>query len=109
MNCQCCCTNTLKYCEQDVCSEIDFDIKAQVPGTHKLITHFLNIRLIIEAEFAVNEQVIFPLDGLNENYEYTVELYDPLGAKILIRKDSVDYDCFKFKTVLQKTLSLVES
>lgn len=109
MSCQCLCTNTLKFCNQNICGPgIDFDIKAQILGVHKLITYFLNLQIIIEAEFAVDEQIIFPISELNENYEYTVELFDPLGNKIAIRKNDIDYDCFKFRTIIQKVLVAVE-
>jgi hypothetical protein len=52
--------------------------------------------------------MIFPIDELNENYEYTVELFDPNGDRIIIQKDEVNYDCFRFKTVIQKPLTLVD-
>lgn len=100
MSCNCCCTKTLYFCKQDICGEIDFDIKALVPGEHQLVTYFLNNRVTIKAEFEVGDEIVFPLDGLNENYQYTVELYDPNGSRINIRKDDIDYDCFKFQTVI---------
>lgn len=104
MSCSCCCTNTLNFCDQDVCGSIDFDIKAQITGIHKLVTYFLNSKITIEASFGVDDEIIFPLDLLNEDYEYTAEVYDPTGARVLIRKDSIDYDCFKFKTVVNINL-----
>lgn len=107
MSCKCCCTNTFKYCDQDICGEMDFDIKAQVGGTHKLITFFIGKKITILKDFEVGENIIFSLDGFNENFEYTVELIDPNDAKILIRKDEVDYDCFKFSTVINTTVNYV--
>lgn len=100
MNCNCCCTHTLDFCEQDVCDLIDFDITAQVTGIHKLITFFLGRMITIQEQFDAGDKIKFPLDGLNENFQYTAELFDPAGTKILIRKNDVDYDCFKFKTVI---------
>lgn len=99
-NCLCCCTNTLNFCEQDICGDFDLDIKAQIDGLHKLITSFLGIRITLSKEFAVDEEIIFSLDGLNESYEYTAELFDPEGTKIIIRKNLIDYDCFKFRTTI---------
>ncbi len=108
MSCSCCCTNTLGFCNQNVCgSGINFDIKAQVEGVHKLVTYFLGIQLIIEVFFLVDDFLVFPISDLNENFEYTVELFAPSGDKIVISKDSIQYDCFKFKTVLQKVLVAV--
>jgi len=105
MSCNCC-TNTLNYCDQNVCGEIDFDILAQVPGIHTLTTFFLNKKITIEKEFSVDELIIFPLDTLNENYEYKVELFDPNGDKIIIRKSDIDYDCFKFYTSINVTVAV---
>lgn len=105
----CCCTNTLKYCDQNICGDgIDFNAQAQMPGVFTMIASFLSAQVVIEQEFTMDEQLIFPIDALNENYEYTVELFDPNGDRIIIQKDSVNYDCFKFKTVLQKVLNAVE-
>jgi len=108
--CGCCCTNTLNLCNQNVCDSADFDVLAQVTGTHKLVTEFLGMQITIEADFGVGDNITFPIDQLNENYQYTVELFDPNDAKILIRKNDIDYDCFRFKTVINKTISnVVES
>jgi hypothetical protein len=106
MSCNCCCINVLNFCKQSICGEIDFDVKAQVAGVHKLVTYFLNNQITITAEFEIDDNLVFDLDGLNENHKYTVELYDPNGARIKIRKDDVDYDCFKFQTVINKTIEI---
>lgn len=103
-NCGCCCTNTLNYCDQNVCDSVDFDITAQIAGTHKLSTEFLGIKLTIEETFSIGESLVFPIDKLNENFQYTVELFDPNGAKIVIHKNDIDYDCFRFKTVINVSL-----
>lgn len=105
MNCKCCCINTLDFCDQDVCTEIDFDITAQATGTHTLTTDFLGRKITITKAFDAGDKIIFPVDGLNENFQYTAQLYDPTGTQILIRKNDVDYDCFKFKTVINATIA----
>lgn len=107
MSCGCCCTNTLNFCNSPVCGDVDFDVLAQVAGTHKLITEFLGIQITIENEFGIGDKITFPTDQLNENFQYTVELFDPNGAKILIRKNDIDYDCFKFRTIINKTINAV--
>lgn len=103
-NCACCCTKTLNFCNQNICGSIDFDISAQITGTHSLVTQFFGIQISIDKEFNAGDKLIFPLDGLNEGYQYTVELFDPEGTKILIRKNAIDYDCFKFRTVIGKVI-----
>lgn len=96
----CCCTKTLNFCTQNVCGEIDFDIVAIDPGVYVLVTEYLGVQITIAKTFAAGEQIVFPLSLLNENYEYTVNLFEPGGSQVVISKDSVDYDCFKFKTVI---------
>lgn len=100
MSCKCCCTNVLDFCSQGVCGDIDFDILAQVAGVHKLVTYFQEVKITMEETFSVGDSIIFPLSALNESYQYTAEIYDPNGTRVLIRKDDIDYDCFKFKTVM---------
>lgn len=79
-----------------------------MPGVYKLVTSFLGFELVIEQELELNDALIFPIDQLNENYEYTSEILDPNGDKVTITKDTVEYDCFKFRTVLSKKLVAVE-
>lgn len=105
MSCKCCCTNTLDLCDQNICDGVDIGIAAQVPGVHRLVTYVLEQMVVLEAEFIFGEQIIFPLDNMMENYQFTAELFDPIGTKILIRKGNVDYDCFRFKTVIAATHS----
>lgn len=97
----CCCTNTLDFCRQGICGDgIDFDILAQVSGVHTLLIDFLGIQISVLASFEVGDKIIFPTNLLNENYQYTGNIFDPNGAKILIRKNDIDYDCFKFLTTI---------
>lgn len=100
VSCSCCCTKVLDFCVQDVCGSMDFDIRAQTSGVYKLVTFFQGVQLTTSKSFLTNDKIIFPLSLFNESYQYTVEIYDPSGARVLIRKNNVDYDCFKFKTVL---------
>jgi hypothetical protein len=105
MNCSCCCTNVLDFCSQDICEgEINFDIKAQVEGVHKLVVDYLAGQITVLADLDVDDNIIFPIDFLSENYQYTGEIFDPTGTKVIIRKNDVDYDCIKFKTVINVTV-----
>lgn len=104
----CCCTNTLDFCKQDICSSgIDFDILAQKTGIHKLVVDYLGITETISASITEGDHIIFPVDSLSETYQYTAEMYDPDGVKIIIRKDDIDYDCFKFTTSVNIALNEV--
>lgn len=104
----CCCDKILFFCKQKSCGEIDFDVKAQLEGVHKLVTTFIGVEITIEKSFLPDDKIIFPLDQLNENYTYTCQLFDPEGNKILIRKDDVDYDCFVFETVISYDVTIEE-
>ena len=105
----CCCTNTLKFCDQNICGDgVDFNIQALIPGVFQMVASFLNTQIVIEKEFAQDEEIVFPINKLNENHEYTVELFDPMGDRIIIQRDDINYDCFKFRTVIQMALETVE-
>lgn len=97
----CCCVKTLDYCKQDICGNaIDFDVLAQVEGIHKLVVDFMGIQVKVMAFFEVGDKIIFPTNLLNENYQYTGNITDPNGAKVVVRKNEIDYDCVKFQTVI---------
>jgi hypothetical protein len=78
-----------------------------MPGVHKLKVPVLGMMMELQQEFIFDEQIIFDAGDMMENFEYTAELYDPLGDKILIRKGGVDYDCFRFRAVIGVTHSNV--
>ncbi len=59
------------------------------------------VRMVLKKEFMLNEQLSFPLEGFNENFEYLFEIIDPMGEKVTRTIDGVIYDCFKLKTVIQ--------
>lgn len=104
MNCGCCCLKTLDLCDTDICDGgLDLNVYAQSPGEHKFITYFAGMRIEVKESFNFGDRIIFPIGDLNENYQYIAEAYDPGGNRILIRKNSVQYNCFKFKTVLTKS------
>lgn len=107
MSCKCCCTNVLDYCTQNVCNDFDLGVKAQIPGAHKLVLDYMETQVTLEKEFIVDEEISFPLDELNESYQYTCELYDPIGNRILISRNGINYDCFRFRTVMGVTHSSV--
>lgn len=96
----CCCSNTLDFCTQNVCGEIDFDILATNNGVYVMQTEFLGVQVVISKYFLAGDSIIFPLNLLNESYQYTANIFNPNGTQISIPKSGVEYDCFKFKTIL---------
>lgn len=99
MSC-CSCTQVLDFCDTGVCGSIDLEIKAQIDGIHKMIVDYLGGQVTLYGDFITDDNISFYIGSLNENYEFTGELYDPNDDRIVIRQDSIDYDCIKFRTVL---------
>lgn len=99
----CCCTDILEFCSQSVCGSIDFGITAGASGKYKMVGFFLDTQITVVETFTLGDKLIFPLTRLNESYQYTVELYNPTGERIKITKDDIEYDCFRFKTVMNIT------
>lgn len=101
MSCDCCCKKTLNICSVSICDDgIDIGITAQVDGEHKMIVEFLSVQYVIVKTFAVDDKIIFPVSSLNESFTYTARVYEPDGKQVVIEKDAIQYDCFKFKTVV---------
>lgn len=98
MSCNCCCTNTLRLCKAPVCGTIDFGITAQLAGIYRMVFEFLGVEYTRYKEFEVDEAIIFPLDGMNESYTFTVRIYEPDNKQVVIQKDDIEYDCFEFET-----------
>lgn len=103
MPCDCCCTKTLRLCKQNVCdgSTLDLGITVQVDGPHTLTLEFLGLEVNVGTVGVYGEPLAFPLSSLNESFTYRGRVYDPAGKQVVIEKDSIQYDCFEFQTVLR--------
>lgn len=104
--CDCCCTKTLNLCRVPVCGTIDFGIVAQQSGNHKLVTWFLGMEIIINKIFGATNPLVFDISSLNQDYVFDAKLFAPDGKQIVISKDSVEYDCITFQTMLVSSLTL---
>lgn len=105
MSCNCCCTNTLNLCEISACGSIDLGITAQEHGDYQFILHWLGAQITLTKEFNIDDELSFSAADLNEDMTFTGQVYAPSGKQILISKDDVIYDCFKFKTVINATIA----
>lgn len=105
MSCDCCCKKILRLCKASVCGSIDFGITAQVDGVHKMEFDFLGSTFSRFKQFAVDDKIIFPLDGMNESYTFIVKLYEPDGKQVVIKIDDIEYDCFEFETALSYAMN----
>lgn len=105
MSCKCCCTAVLDLCEVSACGSIDLGITAQEAGEYQFLLQWLGTQVALTKTFEIDDELSFSVEGLNENMAYTGQLISPSGKQVLISKDEVVYDCFKFKTVVNATIA----
>lgn len=105
----CCCIKTLNLCNVPVCESLVLDQLAEgvaASGTlnnYKLVLDFLNIQINLTEEQTEGEQIHFDVSELNESFEYTGKIYDSEGNEVKITVDGIEYDCIKFKTLINVT------
>jgi hypothetical protein len=105
----CCCTRILNLCSVAVCGSIEFDVLATAPSEsgveniYTIVLDFMGIQITISELQVPGVPVSFVVSMLNENYQYTGKIYDAEGNNVTIEKDGVEYDCIKFKTVMNVT------
>lgn len=102
----CNCTNVFFHKNPfNPCSEsIDFAINAEFPGEYVLNLSFLDTDVQIKKVFEQYEALIFPLKGLNENFEYLAKIFSPQQTEVTKTIGEITYNCFSFKTAFKKTL-----
>jgi ribosome maturation factor RimP len=74
-----------------------------VENIYTLVLDFMQTQITLSQEQNEGEKVTFDVSMLNENYQYTGKIYDADGNNVAIEKDGVEYDCIKFKTVMNVT------
>ena len=89
----CCCTRVLNLCKVPVCGTLELPIDSG--GEYSLVLDFLNIQITLPMEDGV-----FDVSKLNENFEYTGQVKDVNGEVVIFTVDAVEYDCIRFKTIL---------
>jgi hypothetical protein len=97
----CCCLNTLNLCNVPVCGILELDAVATAPESpasndYTLVLDFLNTTITLVQEQTEGENIRFDVSMLNENFQYTGQVFDPSGEIVSIGES----DCIKFKTVL---------
>lgn len=100
----CCCVNTLNLCNAPICDVLEFDVVATESGSggtniYTLKLDFLETQIILKQLQTEGEKVIFNISDLNENFEYTAQLFDSNGSLVSIISGEEIYDCIKFKTI----------
>lgn len=97
----CCCIKTLNLCRKPVCGIFDISQVASSSGIYTLIIDYFEVTLILNDTQVIGENIFFDINSLNENFEFTGQIFDEDGNLVLITIDTDDYDCIKFKTTLQ--------
>lgn len=103
----CCCTNIVEICKVSICGTnalIKTGAVALAAGNYKLVLEYLDVDIVLNATFGINDDLNFPSDQLNEHYKYRGKIYGPDGSVVTITVNDVVYDCIEFKTVLEYTL-----
>lgn len=102
--CQC---TKINYHEEAVeaCSEsLYFEINAAQDGEYILSLSFLGTSVEIKRLFEAGEQLVFPLKGLNEDFEYLAAIVAPDKSMVVKTIEGETYNCFHFKTGFKKSL-----
>lgn len=102
----CCCVKTLNLCSKSICGSIEFDVLANgesgesgLPNYYTLVLDYLGTQIRLKQIQESGQKVTFNIGSLNENFEYTGNIYDSEGELVSITSGEDVYDCVKFKTV----------
>lgn len=102
----CCCLKILNLCKVPVCGELVINQPASgVSGSgeeniYTLVLDFLNVQITLSQLQVEGEDIRFDVSGLNEYYEFTGKVYDAEGNLVNITVGEDEFDCIKFKTIL---------
>lgn len=93
------CTNIYDFGCLQHCLEVTLGTNSSYTGTATLNTFFNGTVITQSFDVTVDEPIVVPMDGLNENYEYNIQLMDSDGEVIVLTfgSPSEEYDCFKIK------------
>jgi hypothetical protein len=107
----CCCLNILNLCDKPVCGVLTLNVAATgqsgsgEANNYTLVLDYLQIQITLTEEQVEGEDIHFDISGLNENFQFTGQVYDSAGNLVSITIDEIVYDCIKFKTVVNIPVS----
>lgn len=100
----CCCIKTLNICKVPVCGILELNqlSTGQSGGEniYTLVLDFLDMTLTLQDEQTEGQNITFDINSLNENFEYTGQVFDADGNRVSIEVGDEDYDCVKFRTII---------
>ena len=67
---------------------------------YQLVIDFLQTQITLTEAQIEGENIQFDISALNENFEYTGKIYDANGDLVTITIGEDEFDCIKFKTVV---------
>ena len=67
---------------------------------YQLVIDFLQTQITLTEAQIEGENIQFDISALNENFEYTGKIYDTNGDLVTITIGEDEFDCIKFKTVV---------
>lgn len=101
MPCCNCCEKSLNLGCFNACDYIyDTGIIADFfnEGVWVLELTFGSVNLYYSRQVFANQNVIFTLTNLNENYTYSGQIIDPNGEIVTLEVNGIEYDCIEFST-----------
>lgn len=107
----CCCLKTLDLCKFPVCGSLIINQHATAQSgsgetnSYDLVLDFLETQIMLTEDQTDGENIHFDISMLNENFQYTGKIYDSNGNLVTITIGEDEYDCIKFKTILNVTYS----
>jgi len=69
-------------------------------NNYQLVIDFLQTQITLTEAQIEGENIQFDISALNENFEYTGKIYDANGDLVTITIGEDEFDCIKFKTVV---------
>lgn len=93
------CENILDLGCHQHCDSVPIGIDANYTGTMTLKTIFNGTSVVQTFEVTNGEEIAVPLDGLNENYEFDIQLLGEDGELFSLEYPSETYDCVKIKVM----------
>ena len=106
----CCCIKTLNLCAVPICGILELEKVAEgasgsgEENEYQLVIDFLQTQITLTEAQIEGEKISFDISALNENYEYIGKIYDASGDQVTITIGDDEYDCIKFKTVMNISL-----
>lgn len=102
----CCCLKILNLCAVPVCGILEIDKPATgnsgsgEDNNYTLVLDFLQTQITLTDAQTEGENIHFDVSGLNENFEYSGQIFDSSGDLVSIVIGEDTYDCIKFKTIM---------